>query len=64
MGQGLQEELFDLYGGKMTRKHFVAIAQALPKDTDAKVLEDLCRVFKDINPRFDSTKFIDAVRNK
>ena len=47
----------------MTRKHFIAIAQAIRTTSNKKQLvNELCIIFKQSNSLFNSTKFIDACK--
>jgi hypothetical protein len=53
----------------MTRKDYVAIARALSNVefstfSKGRVLDALCDVFKQDNPRFNADRFIQAVNRK
>ena len=48
----------------MTKKHFKAIANLIRNSQIAnkeEFVQELCVLFKELNPRFDSQKFKDAV---
>lgn len=48
----------------MTRKHFKALAEATSKlkndNAKAYLVDKMCKTFIELNPRFDSVKFIRA----
>ena len=52
----------------MTRKHYKAIAEIFSNNeeaidaTNGKILTDLCVMFKQDNPNFNSTRFMVAVQ--
>jgi hypothetical protein len=56
----------------MTRKHFEIIARLLAEyrqdahhaDTIDDIAGDLAVVFKDLNPRFDTVRFIEATKQE
>ncbi len=52
----------------MTRKHFEAIARLIAEYRQLEYMDafadDLAIVLKDLNPRFDTVRFIEATKQK
>lgn len=47
----------------LSRKYYIAIAAALRESADMEdITQALCRLFRADNPRFDSGRFMDAIK--